>query len=66
MKPKLLELSDKKIKETQKLNTGSSRKSDNYFMALSMADLAIIHEAFQEYDIALQKISVAISNFDHK
>lgn len=43
MKPKLLELSDKKIKETQKLNTGSSRKSDNYFMALSMADLAIIH-----------------------
>lgn len=32
-------------------------------MAFSLADMAMIHEAFEEYETVLQKISQAISTF---
>jgi len=50
LKDKLIELSYRKIKQTQ---LAGGKFSDNYFHALSLVDMSIIHEAFGELQSAL-------------
>jgi hypothetical protein len=53
---KLLDLSYRKIQQAQ----GNSTKNESYFHALALLDLANIHEALGELDLALQKIEGSI------
>jgi hypothetical protein len=57
-KDKLIQLSYDKIRVTRQ---SGSKFSENYFHALSLADMGVIHEAFGEFAEALEKIEGAIS-----
>jgi len=50
---KLIKLSEDKIKLTQML--GGSH-SEGYFHGLSLLDMGMIHDAFGEYQLALDKL----------
>jgi hypothetical protein len=54
----LIELSYKKIQLTQ---TIGNKFSENYFQALSLTDMSLIHDVFGELDLALEKIETAQS-----
>jgi tetratricopeptide (TPR) repeat protein len=57
-KDKLIQLSYDKITLTRQ---SANAHSENYFHALSLADMGVIHEAFGELPEALEKIDGAIS-----